>query len=164
MKLAIMVLLLTAAGSASAQTLSPIVQEYGKKANGSFLLQNNTVQPLAVTIEAYSFSVDAKGKHVRPLDSTVEVKLSETSARLGPKETHEIDYAIRCQSFPCLVEFLNGMVVGHTQGDKDHPVFQVRLVLEHVVYVCEKRQKSCRASVLAAAGYGGPTAPIHTGQ
>jgi hypothetical protein len=86
---AIAILLL--AGSvnvAGAQTISPMVQEYGKKANGTFLLTNNTVQPLATTIEAYSFSVDKIGKHLRALDSTAHVQLSETSARLAPKETH----------------------------------------------------------------------------
>jgi hypothetical protein len=162
-RVAIIVLLLAglvgSAGAAGAQTISPIVQEYGKKANGTFLLTNNTVQPLAVTIEAYSFSVDKAGKHLRPLDSTVHLKLSETSARLAPKETHEVDYKIRCDSYPCLVTLLSGMVVGHTQGDKDHPVFQVRLILEHVVYLCEK-QKGCRTGVLNSAGYTGPMAPI----
>lgn len=145
---------------AKSQQISPLVEEYSKKARGTFLLTNNTVQPLAVTIEARSFSVDKAGKHLRPLDSTTHLQLSETSTRLAPKETHEVNYKIRCDAYPCLVTFLSGMVVGHTKGDKDHPVFQVRLILEHVVYMCEK-QKGCRASVLTSAGYTGPTAPIH---
>jgi hypothetical protein len=157
------IIVLLFAGSVNvawAQTLSPMVGEYGKKANGTFLLTNNTVVPLAVTIEAQSFSVDKMGKHLRPLDSTTHVQLSETSARLAPKEIHEVNFKIRCDVYPCLVTFLSGMVVGHTQGDKDHPVFQVRLILEHVAYVCSKA-KNCRKDVLAAAGYDGPTAPIH---
>ena len=160
-RIAIAILLLAASASmAGAQTISPLAQEYGKRAAGTFLLTNNTVVPLAVTIEARSFSVDKVGKHLRPLDSTAHVQLSETSARLAPKETHEVDYKIRCDVYPCLVTFLAGMTVGHTQASGNNPVFQVRLILEHVVYLCEK-SKGCRAQVLAAAGYEGPTAPLH---
>jgi hypothetical protein len=129
-----------------AQTMSPAVAEYGKKANGSFKLQNNTLQPVAVVIEPFSFSVDKDGQHFRKLDATVHLDLSQTSARLGPKEIHEFSYKVKCDVLPCTFSLLTGMIIGHTQDG-----LAVRVILPHVVYICEK-QKDCRAGVLRAAG------------
>ena len=158
MRIATMVLLIASASSAaSAQTVSPILNECGKKCSGTFTIQSNVLIPMAVTVEPYSFSLDKAGKHLRPLDSTTHVKLSETSARLGPKETHEFSYKIICDSLPCSVAFLSGMIVGHTQVSQDNPVLAIRLILDHSVYACA-RQKNCRKSIIAASGYTGPTA------
>ena len=154
-------LVLLFASAASAQTVFPVISEYGKKANGSFQLENNTLLPLAVTIEAYNFSVDKTGKHMRKLDSTTHIQLSETSMRMGPKETREISYRLKCDVLPCEVSILSGMVVGHTQGDKDHPVMQVRLILDHTIYLCAKA-KGCRSGIISASGYQGPLTPQPT--
>src|ERR1700733_14969276 len=103
------VLVLLFASVASAQTVFPVTSEYGKKANGSFLIQNNTILPQAVTIEAYNFFIDKTGRHNRKLDSTTHIQLSETSMRMGPKETHEISYRIKCDVLPCEVLIKSGM-------------------------------------------------------
>jgi hypothetical protein len=147
-------LILFAASVANAQTIAPITSEYGKKANGSFQIQNNTLLPLTVTVESYSVTLDKSGRQLHPLLSTSHVRLSQTSARLGPKEIYEFSYHIACDTLPtpCLVTFLSGMIVGHTQGDKDHPVMQVRVILDHAVYICAK-EKNCRADVIKASGY-----------
>ena len=129
-----------------AQTVAPLVSEYGKKASGSFKIQNNTLQPVAVTVEAYSFSLDKDGQHFRKLDDTVHVTLSQSSARLSPMEIHEFNYKVTCAAMPCMVSFQTGMVVGHTTDG-----LQVRLILPHAVYLCEK-QKNCRQDVLTDAG------------
>lgn len=148
----IAILILSVAGVAGAQTISPVTAECGRKCSGSFTIQSNALVPMVVTVEPYSFALDGNGKHFRPLDWTTRVQLSQTSARLGPKETHEFSYRIRCDLLPCEVSFLAGMVVGHTRGDRDHPVMQVRLILDHAVYVCEKA-RNCRKSVLDGSGY-----------
>jgi hypothetical protein len=144
--------------TAKNQTISPIHAEFGKKAVGSFNYTNDTLQPMAVTLESYNFSIDKDGQHLRPLDSTTHIQLSETSARLGPKETHEFAYKLTCDVLPCEVSVLIGGVVGHTQGDKDHPVMQIRLILDHAIYLCLKA-KGCRAGIIAASGYKGPQTP-----
>lgn len=128
------------------QTVSPITAQYGRKANGSFQIQNNTVQPMVVSLEVYSFSLDSKGQHFRKLDDSTHVTLSETSARLSPKEIHEFTYRMVCQTAPCEVSILSGMIVGKTQEG-----IQVRLVLPHSVYMCEKA-KRCREQILQDAG------------
>jgi hypothetical protein len=144
-------ILIFSASAARSQTISPLVTECGKKCVGSFTVQNNAVIPMVTTVEAYSFGLDSKGQHFRSLDSTAHVTLSETSARLGPKEIREFNYKIRCDALPCEVGILASMVVGHTQAQDGSPGIQVRLALEHCVYVCDK-SKNCRRSLLDEAG------------
>lgn len=140
------IVLLFTSGVAHCQTISPVVSEYGKKAAGSFLVQNNTLSPMAVVVESYSWSADSTGQHFRKLDPSVHVELSETSARLSPKEIHQFDYKVKCDQLPCTFSFLAGMIVGHTADG-----MQVRLILPHTVYVCDK-QKDCRRHVLDSFG------------
>ncbi len=131
----------------SAQTVSPIIVECGRKCRGEFSITNNGLMPLAVTVEARSFSLDTLGHATnRPLDPTVDLKLEEGSARVAPKGTHIFAYQLKCSAPPCSVALLSCMVVGHTaQG------VLVRVQLVHTVYACEK-QKNCRKNVRAMAG------------
>jgi hypothetical protein len=101
-------------------------------------------------VEAYSFGLDSKGQHFRSLDNSTHVTLSETSARLGPLETREFNFKIHCDVLPCEVGLLASMVMGHTE-DTGTGVIQVRLALEHTVYVCDK-SKNCRRHTLDEAG------------
>jgi hypothetical protein len=50
----------------SAQTVSPIIVECSKKCRGEFSITNNGLTPLAVTLEARSFSLDTLGNESRP--------------------------------------------------------------------------------------------------
>jgi hypothetical protein len=143
---AILMLILCASGC-RAQTVSPIVAEFGKKANGAFQITNNTVQPMVVSLESYSFSLDSKGQHFRKLDATTHVTLSESSARLSPREVHEFNYRITCDVLPCYTTILSGMIVGKTQDG-----IQVRLILPHSVYTCQKKASKCREQALKEAG------------
>jgi hypothetical protein len=145
MKRALAILLMWAA-CAAAQTVSPVVMEYGKKANGSFTMKNNGLQAQIVTVQVMSFSVGASAPALRPLDAGVNVDLSEMSARVQPGQDHEFTYRITCDVYPCPVMFLVGITNGHTADG-----IAVRLVLSHAAYVCE-RVKNCRADMLRAAG------------
>jgi hypothetical protein len=147
--LAALALLLISA-PAHSQTISPLITECGKKCSGSFTLTNNGLIPLAATLESFQFSLDSSGQHFRNLD-TARVILSETSARLGPREAREINYKILCNATPCEVAILATMVVGNTKNSSGTGVIQVRLALQETVYACEK-SKNCRRSILDAAG------------
>src|ERR1700730_16807682 len=131
----------------SAQTVSPIIVECGKKCRGEFSITNNGLTPLAVTVEARSFSLGtvADGTH-DPLDAAVDLKLEEGSARIAPRGVHTFTYQLNCASPSCPVVLLSSMVVGHTAEG-----ILVRVQLAHTIYACEK-QKNCRKKVLAAAG------------
>jgi hypothetical protein len=131
----------------SAQTVSPLIVECGKKCRGEFSITNNGLTALAVTVEARSFSLDTQGHATnRPLDSGVELKLEEGSARVPPKGTHTFGYQLKCSAPPCAVALLSSMVVGHAAEG-----ILVRVQLAHTIYICEK-QKDCRKKVRAAAG------------
>ena len=133
--------------SVSAQTVSPVIVECGKKCSGAFSVTNNGLTPLAVTVEARSFSMDTQGHATyRTLDEAADLKLDEGSARIGPKGIHTFSYQLKCSAVPCSVTLLSSMVVGHTADG-----ILVRVQLPHTVYACEK-QKDCRKSVRAAAG------------
>jgi hypothetical protein len=133
--------------SVAAQTVSPVIVECGKKCNGAFSVTNNGLTPLAVTVEARSFSMDTQGHATyRTLDEAADLKLDEGSARIAPKGTHTFSYQLKCSAVPCSVTLLSSMVVGHTADG-----IWVRVQLPHTVYACEK-QKDCRKSVRAAAG------------
>ena len=131
----------------SGQTVSPIIVECSKKCRGEFSITNNGLTPVAVSVEARSFSLDIQGSATnRPLDPTVELKLEEGSARISPKGTHSFAYQLKCAAPPCSVVLLSSMVVGHTTEG-----ILVRVQLAHTIYACEK-QKGCRKKVRAAAG------------
>jgi hypothetical protein len=133
--------------SVCAQTVSPVIVECGKKCNGAFSVTNNGLTPLAVTVEARSFSLSTEGHATyRTLDATADLKLDEGSARIAPKGTHTFSYRLKCSALPCSVTLLSSMVVGHTADG-----IWVRVQLPHTVYACEK-QRACRKSVRAAAG------------
>jgi len=133
--------------AASSQTVSPIIVECGKKCRGEFSIINTGLAPLAVTVEARSFSLDTLGHATnRPLDPGVDLKLEEGSARISPKSTHTFGYQLKCSLPPCSVALISSMIVGHTDAG-----ILVRVQLAHTVYICEK-QKDCRKKVRAAAG------------
>ncbi len=134
--------------AASGQTISPLIGECGgKKCVGQFTVTNNNIVPMAVSIETYVISFDAKGEPVRhPLDSTTHVKLSETSARIPPRQPHEFSYTASCDVLPCVLAFGAVMSAGHTDSG-----IQAKLVLLTALYVCEQ-SKGCRASVRKAYG------------
>jgi len=83
----------------SAQTVSPLIVECGKKCRGEFSITNNGLTALTVTVEARSFSLDTQGHATnRPLDSGLELKLEEGSARVPPKGTHTFGYQLKCSA------------------------------------------------------------------
>lgn len=143
-----LICILVLVGAATAQSVSPVITQCGKRCGGQLTVTNDGTIPMAAIVEPWSFSLNpATGRSMfRKLDSTVQVSLSETSARIGPKDSHTFDYDMKCASYPCLVTFRVGAIVGHTAEG-----LAIRVVLPSVVYQCQ-REKNCRANTRLAAG------------
>ena len=145
--------LLLFAATASAQTVSPIIAEGGRgKAHGEFTVKNDGVVPMVVTIQAVGFRLTSEGKSVYvPLESTSVAKLSETSAKIGARQTRSFGYEVQCLGDkPCLIAFLPRMVTGlHTKEG-----MQVGIIVPHYAYICpnQEKAKGCRERVRLAAG------------
>jgi|SRR5882762_2308284 len=134
------------ASTLHAQQISPVAQEAkGPRARGEITVTNQGVVPMAVVLEPVSLSA-ANGKPTwLPLHG-VSLKLSEQSARLGPKQTRAISYDATCQQLPCAFTVFAKFVGGHTsQG------VAVAIHLPSTIYVCEKK-KGCRESTLRSLG------------
>jgi hypothetical protein len=140
---AVLMMLLTAIRYADGQTISPVIQECGRKCSGTFKLTNNGLDPMAVVVTSQSFTI-VNGKQV--FGDAASVTLSETSARIGPKQSHDFDVKIRCLQTPCAVQLAVAMMLGHTTEG-----LAVRGILPEVFYICD-RSKDCRKKTLMAGG------------
>ena len=114
-------------------TISPVVTECPKKCSGTFTISNGGLIPLAVTVQAKSFSVAGGKQLIRPLDA--DVKLSETSARISPHDKHDFDFNIKCTTVPCQVQVEVAAIMGHTTEG-----VAVRAIMPEVVYAAYPRQ------------------------
>jgi hypothetical protein len=118
-----------------AQSISPVILEYREKAKGQFQVTNDTEYPLDVVLEPFSFNVGAEGKPAyRPLDPGIQVKLSTTSFRLGPKQAYTVFYDARAEQLPAW--FTIYATVMKTGGRTD---FRVAYQLPHTVYLLPKK-------------------------
>jgi hypothetical protein len=140
---ALAVILAALAGTASSQTLGPIISEYSGKARGEFTVQNNSLTPVTVVLDPKSFSVTPDGKPLyRALDSSIKVKLDSMTARLGARQQHVFSYEIKCEQAPCWLT-----VYAAISGPHANAGIQTRILLPHTVYVCQRGQKACRSHV-----------------
>lgn len=128
-------LLLSGCGSL-AQSVSPVIVEYKGKATGQIALVNNTLTPLAVVLEPRSFSITPEGNGIyRPLDSTLHVKLSSTSARIDPGQTYYVFYSATADRLPAWFTVYSIFSKVQHGGGLD-----VRILLPHTVYLYPKKQ------------------------
>lgn len=129
--------------AASAQTVSPIVGEFNKAhAKGGFVATNNALIPQVVTVRPYSFSVKNGQTEFRDLDSTVHVKLSESSAKVPSRAPHSFDYDIICDKSPCAVAFITTFAGQHVTE-----AIKLEIKIPVTAYVCTDRKKDCRKYV-----------------
>jgi hypothetical protein len=142
-------LLLLFASSLSAQTITPLIAEYGKKASGSFTITNNGLKPLNVVLEKHGFDVTKNGDAVlTPLPAGVDVELGATSTVIGIQQSHTFYYKISCSILPCKAELLALM----STGERTSQGLQMSLGLPHVIYLCQVK-KNCRLDTLKSYGY-----------
>lgn len=143
------VLLFCFATVASAQTISPLYAEYGKKASGSFQIINTGLTPLHVTLEAHGFDIATNGTAtLTPLPANVDLQLGATSATVPIKGQHSFYYRMKCASIPCRVEILAFLM----SGAKTSEGLKVVLALPTAIYICQQK-KDCRLETLRGYGY-----------
>jgi len=139
------------AGALSAQSLSPLSGEGGKgRLKGQFTMTNPEIVPMTTTVDIRSASWNRDGSITyRPVDSDVQVHIAETSARIGPRQSHVFYYDVECRNADsCLIAFLPGSTFGKAKNG-----MQVRVILPHTVYVCQQGgAKGCRERIKSAAG------------
>lgn len=126
-------------GEAEAQQVSPVIVEYrGGALSGSFDLTNDSLQPLVVTIEPKSFSIDASGKgEFRGLDPKIHVAFSERSLRLPPKSRRTVTYRASADVYPAWFS-----VYAMFHGLPKQNGVNVQLELPHTVYLLGDRKQS----------------------
>lgn len=120
---------------AAAQTLSPPIAEYRRKANGVLELRNNGDTPLATILELRGFAVDAQGnmKYV-PLDPGITVELGSNSFTIPPHQAHYVFYKASSALLPAWFAIMNTM----TQATPASGGMRINIVLPHLVYLYQK--------------------------
>ena len=136
MKTILLVAALLLAGTAGAQSISPIASECGgKKCAGQFTATNLNVSPTMVTIRAISFKPNQPATE---LDPKIHLTLRDMSARLGPKASHIFFYQVQCDELPCWFALYATFTPLHKQNDTT--AVTVTLSLPHSVWLCDKAQ------------------------
>ena len=128
--------------SLHAQTVRPlidenIVQDQGKKAKGKIEYVNDTLQPLAVTLDTQSFTVSDTGEiSYAPLNGSIHVKFSASSFRILPKQSYLVFYEASADSIPAWF-----VVYATFAGYKDTTAegLKIHLLLPHTVYLLAKQ-------------------------
>jgi hypothetical protein len=133
------------ASRCSGQAVGPITADCSPKCSGSYQIQNQSLVPMQFTVETFTLHFSKTGPIRSALESSVSVRLSQSSGRLGPKEVRRIDYQIRCAVLPCVVQFENAFSAGHTANG-----IAVKIALSHTVYV-DSKAKDARKRILTAA-------------
>jgi hypothetical protein len=144
-------LLLLCATGARAQTISPVITEVsakpGKSISGSFQIRNDGLVPFVAVIEKPQSLAFVNGKpNLQSLVPTTTLELSEMSARIGAKQSHEFAYRLRCETLPCSTVIYTVITGSHLDSG-----MQIALHLPSTIYACPKA-KNCRASVIGSGG------------
>lgn len=140
----VLIALVAAAGlPAAAQTISPVILEYQKKANGKFQVTNDSDIPLAVVLEPESFTVDGKGSPTYgPLDKNIHLELSSTSFRLGPHQTYMVFYKASADHLPAWFT-----IYATVTGKRTVEGIELAIHLPHTVYLMTDKPLTSSAVV-----------------
>ena len=131
-------LLFLAAVPSLAQTVRPVIFEYGEKARGRFELVNDTLEPLNVVLDARSFTVSETGEmSYRPLDPGIHLKLSTMSFRIPPQQSYLVFYEAWADKAPAWFVIYSSLT-GY--GFKTSEGMNIRLQLPHTVYLLPKQR------------------------
>ena|ERR1700733_10184703 len=141
-RLIVITLIIFASIAATAQTITPITQELGKRVRGEFSLANNGFTPMAVSLEIKSLKVVDGKMTLSDLDAGTHIKLSEWSARIPAKQIHSFGVDAKCDTLPCAFVVFTSMAAGHTNEG-----VAVTAHLGTTMYLCQK-QRGCRASFI----------------
>ncbi|MGH9733758.1 MAG: hypothetical protein ACRD8A_04105 [Candidatus Acidiferrales bacterium] len=148
--------IVVAALPAAAQTISPVIVEYQKKANGKFQVTNDSDVPLAVVLEPESFTVDGKGKPTYfPLDKNVHLELSSTSFRLAPHQTYMVFYKASADHLPAWFT-----IYATVTGRRTVQGLELAIHLPHTVYLMTNKPLASSSVVWQKAEFNSANGEI----
>ncbi len=134
----VFLLVACAADLAWSQTIRPVRSEYRLRANGNFQLVNEGFTPLNVVLETHSFTVSETGEiSYWPLDPGIEVRLSENSFRIPPKQTYLVAYSAKATVLPAYFVIYAGMTIAAPV--KSVSGMNLTIKLPHTVYILPRR-------------------------
>lgn len=123
--------LLLAPAALRAQAISPVISEYHGKGQGYFQITNDTIFPLDVVLEPFSFVANEKGQPVYgPLEPNLHVRLSATSFRLSPKQVYTVYYDASADVLPAWFSIYATVTRANNHSD-----VRVAFQLPHTVYL-----------------------------
>ncbi len=132
---------------AAGQTVSPVIVEYTQKAEGSFVVRNDSMAPFTVVLEPRSFSVTEDGDPAyRSLDPSISVSLSAKSFRVAPHRAYTVFYRAQSAQLPAWFTIYASIAPPAAVG-------AVHLVIElpHTVYLLSRtRLRADQVSVSRA--------------
>jgi hypothetical protein len=119
---------------AKAQSVSPMIAEYSRQADGYFEVTNSALAPQVVVLEPKSFDIQPDGTGVfRPLDPTIHLELSTKSLRLAPQQTARIFYKVKGDDLPAWF-----CIYAAFSAQKKAEGVNVRIMLPHTVYIYQR--------------------------
>lgn len=129
---------------AQAQSISPIGQEFKRRAKGSFSVSNKSLRPMRVVFEPVSFVNSREGQQtVMPLDSAnIHLKLSQMSLSIPAQQTYQVDFEAECQHLPCAFAVFAKFSAGHTTSG-----IAVSINLPESFWICADKAKGCREEI-----------------
>jgi hypothetical protein len=103
---------------------------------------------MVTTVQPALFEWTKDGAATRPLDTSVVVNLNESSAKMGPKQSHTFYFDATCNAARCSLVFLTSSSFGHAKSG-----MAVKVILPFSVYLCPAEgAKGCRQRIRAAGG------------
>lgn len=143
----LLIAILFCSTAAYSQTISPVISEAkGPRVRGEFSVTNNSIVPLAVYIEPQNLIANSGKLLALHLDPGTNILLTDSSIKLGPRQSWTVGYQITCTAMPCVVNFGTTFSGLHSQG------LAVALHLGSVVYVCSDKSKGCRERIRVGWG------------
>ena len=128
--------------SLQAQTVRPlidenIVQQRDKKARGKIEYVNDGLEPLTVTLDTQSFTVSDTGEiSYTPLNSSIHVKLSDSSFRILPKQSYLVFYEASADTIPAWF-IVYATFAGYKETTAEG--LKIHLLLPHTIYLLPKQ-------------------------
>jgi hypothetical protein len=122
---------------AGAQTIVPPIAEYRGKIQGQFELRNDSDAPMAVILEAHSFTVHPDGSMAyEPVSADLQLEMGNTSFVIEPGGTHFVFYKAKARSKSAWFVITSTM----TRAVPIRGQMRINLVLPHVVYLYQKER------------------------
>jgi hypothetical protein len=139
-----------------AQSISPVIVEYREKAKGQLWVTNDTLYPMDVVLEAFSFRVDESGEpHYGPLERDIRVRFSPTGFRLGPLQHYAVSYEALAEPLPAWFTIYATVTRADSRSD-----LRVAMQLPHTVYILPRKSLE-REAVLFHRAERGANGQIH---